>query len=123
MLKLARHGGAQSPAQQRVPALQGAWQALTAAVAKAQELDASGARAEVLQDWLRHARELLSVIDREIAAARGKRLSVQNPGSGQILPSPDPRGDGVTTPGAPVAKTGAPAANRLRGRAVVRCSG
>ncbi len=47
--------------------IEGAWQAFLAAVAEAQELHASGAGAEVLQDVLQHAREL-PVIDDEIAA-------------------------------------------------------
>lgn len=49
-------------------ALEGAWQAFLAAVTEARELHASGAGAEVLQGMLRHARELLAVLDDELAA-------------------------------------------------------
>ena len=50
--------------------LEGAWQAYRAAVAEAQELHGSGAGAEVLQGALRRARELLAILDDELAAHR-----------------------------------------------------
>lgn len=46
------------------------WQAFSAAVAEAQALNAGGAGAEVLQGVLRQARELLAVLDDELAANR-----------------------------------------------------
>lgn len=51
-----------------MPTLGGAWHSFLAAVAEAQELHASGADAEVLQDPLRRARELLAILDAELAA-------------------------------------------------------
>ena len=50
--------------------LEGAWQAFAAAVAEEQELYASGAGAEVHQGPLKRARELLAVLDDELAANR-----------------------------------------------------
>ena len=50
--------------------LEGAWHAFLAAVAEAQKLHAAGAGAEILQDVLQRARELLVALDEELAANR-----------------------------------------------------
>ena len=44
-----------------------AWEAFLSAVAEAQHLHRSGGAAEAIQDLLQHARELLEIIDDEIA--------------------------------------------------------
>jgi len=44
-----------------------AWEAFLAAIAEAKELHGAGATAGVIQDLLQHARELLDIIDDEIA--------------------------------------------------------
>jgi hypothetical protein len=44
-----------------------AWEAFLAAIADAKELTASGGSAGAIQDLLQHARELLDIIDDEIA--------------------------------------------------------
>lgn len=44
-----------------------AWEAFLAAVVEAQDLVRSGGATEAIQDLLQHARELLAIIDDEIA--------------------------------------------------------
>jgi hypothetical protein len=47
-----------------------AWEAFIAAVAEAQHLHRSGGAATTIRDSLQHARELLAIIDDEIALHR-----------------------------------------------------